>query len=187
MDPVLSTVMVAVIVAGGTILNSVLSGRQRRREKQEDYARQDKVAAQAAEAARLLVARQDDSDRKRAQEASDLRAAQEKTIQGTERVAALAAKTATSVDQQLERIHTLVNSDMTAARANELDGARLTLAALLKIIALDRDAGREPTAEDLALIEATEARIVELEQILADRHAQQQAVEQQARDAKGRP
>ncbi len=70
------------------IIQSVISSRQRRKEKAEDYARQDAVAAQAAEAARLLLA-------------------------ANERVARQTATATIETQGQLRQIHTLVNSKLT--------------------------------------------------------------------------
>jgi uncharacterized membrane protein len=165
-DSLLIALVVAVI---GPILLSWLNNRHRRQERDADWARQDAVADQAAEAAALLLA------------------AQEKTIAATDEVAVLAKQTAESTDAQLRQIHTLVNSDMTAARLNELTQTRATLAALRKIIRLDEDAGRRPTSEDLLVVETTEARIVELEAILADRAAQQKIAERDVAQPKEKP
>ena len=69
---------------------------------------------------------------------------------------------------RLDEIHTLVNSDMTAARQSELNQTRLTLATMRKVVAISKT---PPSPEDLAAIESTESRILELETIIADRLA----------------
>lgn len=130
---------------------------QRRMDKEADWKREDEVAKRAEKAA------------------ADL-------INSNKAVAKLAADNAEKVMFGLERIHTLVNSDMTAARSEQRDQARLTLTGLRKIIKLDEDAGREPSQDDLDAIDAAEKTIKKLDTILADRLAQQRKVEQQQKD-----
>src|SRR6478609_5634138 len=100
------------------LLLAWLLGKQRTRERIEDYKRQDQVAEQVAQ------------------------------------VAKNAKITTDSTDKQLRQIHTLVNSDMTAARQSELEQTRLTLTMLKRLVE-----NESPNAEDEALIETTEARI----------------------------
>lgn len=183
------------IIAGAqllllTVVQEVLKGRKDRRdaelkrtEKQEDYARQDAVAArvdaaakQAADAAKLLVE------------------AQTATIARTDEVARLAAESdqqirnqLQAIDEQGKQIHILVNSDMTAARTNERDQVRLTLLALKRVQALSLKLGVAIADDELKAIEAAEQRIVELDAILADRHAAQVAIEAEAAAEKERP
>jgi len=97
-------------------------------------------------------------------------------------VAAAAKIVATNTASQLRQIHTLVNSDMTAARQGELDQTRLSLILLRKIVAMGAIAGRSATVDELAAIEETEKRITELEGILADRLAQLKIVEAEMKD-----
>lgn len=150
-------------------------------EKEEDWRRQDLVAdrvaaaaRQAADAAQLLVK------------------AQAETIIRTDEVARIAAaadqrvqEQLKAIDEQGKKIHILVNSDMTAARTNERDQTRLTLIALRRVQALSESLGLPITEEEIAAIQAAEDRIVELDVILADRHAAQLIVEAEAakRDA----
>lgn len=155
--------------AVGTFLAPVvlmyLTSRERRRDKLEDYRRQDEVAAKV--------------DRAAAQAA----VTQQANIRRTDEVARVAAAAAAEQRSQLKQIHTLVNSDMTAARQGELDQTRATLVMLKKIVAMDARDGRPPQAEDVAAIGATESRIKELQAILADRLVQMKAVEAEIRDA----
>jgi hypothetical protein len=131
------TVIVALIVSviAPTLL-AYLTGRQRRAEKREDWARQDKVAERVERVAKVAAAAQ-------------------------------SANTAT-----LHQIHTLVNSDMTAARTAELTTTRLL------ILSLKRQSPDDPTVADA--ITTAEARATELEQILADRLVAQRKVESDA-------
>jgi hypothetical protein len=88
------------------------------------------------------------------------------------RVLEVANRAATAQAQNasvLQDIHTLVNSDMTAARQAELTTTRLLILALKRIVDPD-------TATEEAIIGA-EKRATELEQILADRLVAQRKVE----------
>jgi hypothetical protein len=159
-----TTGLVSLAVTVGAVVISTtgltyLTNRTRRAEKVEDWARQDAVAAQAAEAARLLLEQQ------------------RATTAAAERVARVTAETSADAAEQLKAIHTLVNSDMTAARSGELAQNRLLLVALKKVIELDRAAGRPPTKDDREAVTGVELRIAELEAVLADRLAAQRKVE----------
>lgn len=57
---------------------------------------------------------------------------------------------------------------------------------LRRVVELARAGGISPDDADLTAIETTQARIVELTAILADRHAQQLIVEQEQREAAAR-
>jgi hypothetical protein len=166
MNALLVAVLGGLIGALAPVLLIRANGRERRKDQEQTWARDDKVAEQAAEAAELLLA------------------AQKESIARTDAVAERVAAATSTTTAQLNAIHTLVNSDMTAARQSELDQTRVTLAVLRKVVALDLAAGRDPAEADRATIDATEARIAELEAILEDRLAQQQAVEAGTRAAK---
>jgi hypothetical protein len=155
----MSLIIVALIVALSAIINLWITGYQRKSERREDYRRQDEVAEKAAEAAKLLLVNQ------------------QRALVATEEVARVAATSTSSTNRQLERIHTLVNSDMTAALVGQRDQARLTLLALKKIIALDSDAGRPASPEDRASIEEVERQLAKLGEVLADRAKQQDIVD----------
>jgi len=153
------TVLVALVVS--VIAPSVLAwltGRQRQADKAQDWAREDAVAAQAAKAAKLLLDRQEADARKREEAAALL-------LEANERV----ARTAETTNTKLDVIHTLVNSNMTAAMQSELDSTVRELAALKEIIALKAAAGDKPSPEALAAITYTEAKIGELTATLNDR------------------
>ncbi len=139
----------AIIIAGMMAVASpfvltVLNRSERRRERIEDFARQDRVAAKVDDVAAT-------------------------------------AKTATvQITNQLGVIHTLVNSDMTAARQSELDQVRLNLIMLRRLGSLRHEMGQEPVEEDEVAIASAEGRIGELEAILADRLAQMRIIEAEA-------
>lgn len=137
-----------------TVVQALISSRKEKR----DYARQDAVAARVVEAAAKV-----------AEVARSAKAVNE----------AIADK----LDQGLEqgkKIHILVNSDMTAARTNERDQTKLTLLALKQVQALGVKLGLESRRDELDAIERAEQRIEELNQILADRLAAQERVDQEA-------
>ncbi len=166
----MSAIAVALIALCGVVLAPLLLNQLNRRnaradreaelqrlkaEKLERY----EVAEKAAEAAELLLA------------------AQTRTADAAKEVARVAAQGQNETTMQLKQIHTLVNSDMTAARLAELNQSRVSLHLLKRLAHLDTVAGREPDEADQLAIKETEARIVELEAILADRAAQQKIVE----------
>jgi hypothetical protein len=173
----MEAVWVALIVAVlGPILLSWLQNRarrqeklddavQRRAEKLEDYARQDKVAAearavaaQAAEAARLLARRQDESAAR----------VDEVAIQAEE-AARLLLESNAEANGKLDTIHILVNSNMTAAMQAELDATQRELTMMREVIRLNKLAGTEATTDAAAALKATELKIAELRANLADR------------------
>jgi hypothetical protein len=143
------TLYVALVVAViGPFLLAWLTGRQRRQEKQQEWVRQDLVA-------KRLEDRQIDIDK------------------GLKEVAKQAKKNAESTDSQLHEIHTLVNSDMTAARQGELIAVEAHLAALARNVA-----SLGPASEaERKVMEGLEERADELRRILADRLAQQKKAE----------
>jgi hypothetical protein len=167
-DSIFIALIAAIAAAAGTVLSplilSHMNNRARRAEKLEDWAREDRVAEKAAEAARLLL------------EANERVA---KTARETnERVARAAART----DAKLNVIHTLVNSGLTAAIQAEYDATVRQLALMREVVELRRSSGRqstEPSAEAVAAIEATAARVDELKVALVDRFTQTAAAEQQ--------
>jgi hypothetical protein len=132
-------------------------------------ASQAKIADQAAKAASLLVAAQEETIR-RTNEVADLVA---------ERDAKQALKLE-QIDAQAKRIHTLVNSDMTAARESERHQAQEMSVVLRRIVALAESHGLKPDQADVEALATAEARSTELDQILADRMAQQRIVEAEA-------
>ncbi len=145
----------------------------RKQERDEDYARQDLVAARVATAAQHA-----------ADAASLLLHAQRETTIRTDEIARLAAEAASRINDQLKsihiqgrEIHTLVNSDMTEARTNERDQTKLTLLALKKVQALSANLGLPVEASETEAIALAEARIEELNTILADRLAAQTRVD----------
>lgn len=156
--------LVVSLVAPTTL--AFLSGRQRQAEakqaaairateREADWERQDEVAGRVLEVARKAAADQTENA-KQVLEVAKKAASDQEVNAGT-----------------LKDIHTLVNSDMTAARTAELSQTRLL------VIALKRIPGDLDEAT-MASIAAAEARAIELEQILADRLVAQRKVEAHA-------
>jgi hypothetical protein len=141
------------------IVTSFATGLQRKAEKKLDWEREDEVATRAKKAAQLLV-------------------------ESNARVAKVVDDNATQMFAKLHEIKTLVNSDMTAARVEQRDAVKLTLVGIRKIIRLDEDAGREPSQEDLDAIMLADKQIKHLDVLLADRAAQQKAVDLQVEKLK---
>jgi hypothetical protein len=137
----INTIWVALIVSVVSPgLLSLLTNKQRRKEKAADWMREDIVAEKAAVAAELL--------------AIDNRAV---------------AKRSAETIQKLDVIHVLVNSNMTAAMQSELDATVRERAMMTEVVDLKKAAGREPTIEVLAAIRATDIKIVELCSALRER------------------
>jgi FtsZ-interacting cell division protein ZipA len=148
------TLLIALVVAViGPVILSILTNRQRRKEKAEDWKREDAVAEKAATAAEALR-----KDNKALAEA-------------TKEVAAVAAESKASTDFQLERIHTLVNSNMTAQMEDSLASKKAELAALLEVGDLKQASGQKPTEEALAVIATIRTDIARKEAELEDRLA----------------
>lgn len=157
-DNAFVAVVLAVSSTVSPLLLSMLNSRNRRKEKVEDYARQDAVATQAKEAARLLVERQDAAASKAA-EAAQLLATNTAKV----------AETAERANDKLDVIHTLVNSNMTTALQSEYDAIVREAAMMQEVIELKIAAGSQPTIKTLASLTATKAKIIELGTALADR------------------
>ena len=126
---------------------SYMTGKQRMAEKKEDYRRQDEVAAQAREAARLL-------------------------LDANERV----AETTLETNKKLEIIHTLVNSNMTSAIQEQLDARRLNLVMMEELIDIKQREGHDPSPDAIGAVLSARQRIEELTANLADRARQSEVV-----------
>lgn len=155
--PLIITILVAVFASvTAPLILAYRTERMHREDRQADYARQDEVALRAAEASAALLNEQ------------RLIAA------GTHEANGKLDK----LDKQAKRIHTLVNSDMTAARQSELDQTRAMADVLRRVIAVaTAAAGQEPDPADVEALERADKRIEELQAILADRLYQAQQVE----------
>ena len=154
-----NTLLIAILIPVLGVVSPLLIAWQingnTRRTKQLDWDREDevalraeKVAKQAAEAAKLVVDRQDVLDKK------------------TDEVARQVASQTTIVNDQLEKIHGLVNSQMTAAIRSELAATKDTLALMSELIENHKKSGIEPTMQVMAAFSGRESKIAELEETL---------------------
>lgn len=146
-DPVwlaLIATFTAGVAGASAILQSYLTARNLRREKIQDYARQDAVAAAALEAADKL--------------ATKLARTSEETNKQLE-----------SLHQTSKETHVLVNSSMTAAKQTALDSLRVQHRLMLEIIDLKKKAGLEPSVDTLTDVKATRAKIDELQADITQR------------------
>jgi hypothetical protein len=84
-------------------------------------------------------------------------------------VARITAEARTSTDKQLERIHTLVNSNLTAQMEDALASKKSQLVALFEVQSLKEAAGLESSAEARAIIKETQETIAYKQAELADR------------------
>lgn len=164
----------ALIVAGPAFLGPWIAiranGRERRKDQQATWDRDDQVAEQAAKAASLLLAAQQD--------------AIARTDQVAEHVAAATRDTATrlaALDAQGRAIHTLVNQKLTDVTAAALAATVAMLTALEQSAADQRELGRPPSADAVARIEQARRDVSALEGVLTDRRGQQRIVDDAAR------
>jgi hypothetical protein len=158
MGAVITTTIVALAAVLGASLPTYLSGRQRREEKVQDWARQDAVAAQAAEAARLLEERQNETERKAAEVARQLQAANKLVTQQN-----------AVTNGKLAQIHELVNSNLTSQMEEGHASLVQQLVLMREVVRLNHEAGRAPESPALAAIAAIESRVAELGAQLRDR------------------
>jgi len=148
-------VWIAAIVAGGALLTAWLNARSLSRAKQEDYARQDVVAARAESASNRV--------REVAEQAAT---AAQLLLEHDEEQAAEARMNAAEVSGRLAQIHSLVNSNMTAAMESELVAVKAQLAMMRRfalVVGANTDEGDETVAAEL------ERRVTELSAQLKDR------------------
>jgi len=150
----MEAIYVALIALFGTMCSPLVLAyfvaRRRHADKLEDYARQDLVAAQAAAAARLL-------------------------LEANERVAAQGDVT----NGKLEAIHTLVNSQMTAALQAELAATVREAAMIREVSAMRAINGLPPRGEARIALASCDLRVAELQDIIADRLRRTEIAEQQ--------
>jgi len=195
-----STIAGAALAVVTSVLVSLLllylTARTRRADRQEQYRREDQVAAavnaaaeaqriQAEDAAALVRKVADDA----AGAAQKLHDAQAETIARTNEVARLAAQQAAQtngtldgINTQLGQVHTLVNQRLTDITERALAATVALLAARQEMATRTIEGGGRPTAAALDLIEETRREIADLQNNLAARAVQQATV-----DAAGAP
>lgn len=168
----------------------VNAAQQHREDRAAEWARQDEVAARAEQARRDLAAVQEATANRAAEAAAALMAAQKESIDAQKEVARqaavaadllvennkLVAETARETGRKLDTIHTLVNSNMTAAMQAEHDAVKRELAMMREVMELRRAGGQEPGDDTIAAIGATEAKLRDLAAALAERATAQAKV-----------
>lgn len=162
MEPVWLGIVVAVGALLTTALTTTLNAWQIRKGKDQDYARQDAVAAQAAEAARLLEARQDAIQHK-AEEAAQL------LLDSNKRVAVQAARAFEITNGKLAQIHELVNSNLTAQMEEAHAALIQQLVLMREVVSLNMASGRKASIESMQAISIIERKVAELGAKLNDR------------------
>ena len=140
----------------------------RREEKQEDWRRQDEVARRAQEVAEQLLEKQKETV-EHTEEAAHLLVENNKVV----------AKTARETNSKLDVIHTLVNSNMTAALQDQLDETKARIVVLKEVIALRVDAGKAPDPDALGVLAAAEEKAQKLGADLRDRLEQTKVADAQ--------
>jgi len=153
------TVWVALIVVIGGTMTTLLQAWLIRRGKAQDYARQDEVAAHAAEAAELLAARQDAAEVKADKVARKAAEAASLLLAANERVAEQSAHAAEVTNGKLAQIHELVNSNLTRQMEDTRDAQAQQEILMMEVIRLHKAAGREPSKEALDAIAAIRAKV----------------------------
>lgn len=154
--------MLALIVAVPAMLSPLLmawlTNRNRRMEKQEDYKRQDDVAAKAEQVAQLLLDRQ-----------TEVSAATTKAAALLEVNTKAVSETAAATQTQLKTLTGMVDGNFTRLMEAELEAIAHGLVLSRQVAALTFTAGHEPTSESVAAILATEVKIAELREAIAER------------------
>ena len=156
--PLLGVLLVGVLVPVYLVARSNNDRREdneravimHREDREAEWARQDELAARAARAQHDLSEQ-----------------------------AAEAARMLMDTNGKLDVIHTLVNSNMTAAMQSEYAAVVRELAVMREIMELKKANGLEPSTAVLTAIAATEIKLNELRAALEDRAEAQKRVEDQ--------
>lgn len=157
-------VFVVALIAGlaaplSGVITVLILGRQNRKTTQQNWKREDLVAERAAKAAQDLI----DSNKK---------------------IAQVAEETATKTFSQLTQIHTLVNSNMTAAMEDALASKLGHLVALEQVLVMQKDAD-ESVIDTLREIQETKEDIARRRAELQDRLRQTKIAEAQIEQGEG--
>jgi len=173
MDP--NTLVALTVGAGasasliGTILAPMvlmyLTAHEKRREREEDWARQDLVAERLAQSSANLL-------KKTEAVAKEARTAASLLLEANERVAAQSHAILASsekLEKKVDVVHGLVNSALTTVKQSEYDGLVRELALKEQNIILERGAGTEPTKASLDYVELLTAKISDLKNELEER------------------
>lgn len=158
----------------GPLLLSWLQTKNTISLKEADWARMDKVAEVAKQTAKEASDAAKNASNAVIQVADNLKTSQAELNEGLVEVARVAKEGTDGVNVQLKQIHTLVNSNLTAAMRGELTAVQSNLLALRKLEELKPSS----TPEELGAIKTLENREKELADTLAEREEQQRAIDQ---------
>lgn len=160
----------------GPLLLSWLNTKNTIALKQADWDRMDRVAEVAKQTAKEASDAARDASDAVIKVADDLKESQSVLNTGLEQVAKVAKEGQDGVNSQLKQIHTLVNSNLTAAMRGELTAVQSNLLALRKLEGLNPAS----TPDELAAIKTLENRERELSDTLTERMEQQRIIDQMA-------
>jgi len=166
----LAFILAAVAFFSATLSPLALAAYNRhssQEDKREEHRRQDKVAAQAAEAARLLAEGQERQIRRQDEVAGMAAEAARLLLNSNKEVAQAAQLAATETMASLKAIHTLVNSNLTEAQERELAATRAMLASMREVITMKQDRDVMMSPETIEAVRMVERRITELASTLA--------------------
>lgn len=158
----------------GPLLLSWMNNRNAIATKQADWDRLDKVADAAKATAKEAADAAKQASDAVIKVADDLRGRESELNDGLIEVARIAKEGTDGVNLQLKQIHTLVNSNLTAALRGELTAVQSNLISLRKLDALTAIS----TPDELGAIKSLEAREKELTDTLAERMEQQKLIDQ---------
>lgn len=162
-DSNVAIVLVSLVgVVGASIVGPLIAGHVANRNRDKQWERDDEVAAR-------LVAQN---------------ALTQQAAVATSRKVDTVVHKVDGIPAALDAIHGLVNSHYTASLQAQYDTLATNLALMLEMVAERRENGKEPTAEALAAIDATTAKLAELATVLDERH-RQDAVAQAKLDTQG--
>jgi hypothetical protein len=175
--PLIISVTLGVILALFSSITAPLilahrTEKMHREDREAEYARQDEIARAASAAVAAAGQAATDAHTFAAETAS-------KVSDQLNAAGAEAARVAESTNSRLDIIHALVNSGLTSVMKSELAAVERELELLREVTELHRANGREPSAETLASIKATEKKIDELTQVIRDRDAAEQEIREQ--------
>lgn len=149
------TILVAVAIFSSItapLILSLMQGRQRRKDKEEDWERQDRLAKAAHETAILAANSLADSSKE---------------------IAAVAREQFEITDNKLDVIHQLVNSNLTAAMEGEMEALVGQRALMVEMLDLKATSGQpDVSPETKKVLYQIDLKIAELRIALADREIQ---------------
>lgn len=142
------------------LLTIVITSWVRSREKKQDWARADALAKVQSDALEVVAAQ--------AREAARLLVVNNELVAESARAAAAAAAQA---NKKLDVVHGLVNSGLTESKLATFNATQWGLVLLRRLIAGDP----HPASDDLALVIQTEKNLTEMRADLADREVRARA------------